>query len=307
MKIVKRIGMLIFIMSGLSVIFMHAADDIYSPSAETKNDSPMFIELKMRKFLDDGFALLQDQYKDINSLDEYLATHIKEDSLDSEQAAQQAKKSIALHCKDRFLMNLKHAITYKEPLQSIKDPVFIFVMNYKNSFMAGYIKEWINDYNFDYDLQTLLCSAIIHENTEMFNFLIELGADPNLVDKYTPTYPLSLAVERNNQDAVKTLIALGADMTILGANDDTLLHKAAYADFDAMIKLLIQHGADVNARNDFGETALFKAAQYNKLKAAQALLAQGAHVNIADFEGVTPEKKAKTAEMKALFEGYRIK
>ena len=65
------------------------------------------------------------------------------------------------------------------------------------------------------------------------------------------------------------------------------MHRAAYNNSLEAVKVLLAHGADVNARDDYSNTALHYAASYGHDALAQALLGAGADINAKTKRGAT--------------------
>ena len=59
-----------------------------------------------------------------------------------------------------------------------------------------------------------------------------------------------------DRDAIRFLVAQGADLNQADANGDTALHLAVSRDYRVVVKHLINSGADVNAVNRAGATPL---------------------------------------------------
>ncbi len=72
---------------------------------------------------------------------------------------------------------------------------------------------------------------------------------------------LFAAIQLNDFDAVKRLIANGADVNASSKIGNTPLHWAAKYGHAAIVEYLVSHGADVNASNRFGYTPLHWAAR----------------------------------------------
>jgi ankyrin repeat protein len=111
----------------------------------------------------------------------------------------------------------------------------------------------------------------------LMRLLVELGADP-LMPNFDGTTPLMAAAgvgtnepqeeageESEAVEAVKMLIALGADVNTVDANGDTAMHGAAFNISPLVVKLLAENGADPriwSKPNKAGGTPLFIAEGY---------------------------------------------
>ncbi|MCO6045092.1 ankyrin repeat domain-containing protein [Aeoliella sp. ICT_H6.2] len=150
-------------------------------------------------------------------------------------------------------------------------------------------------------------------NDEVFDLLVEHGADIKHVDKYggncleeaafsgaksiveklqakglKSKWPLHVAAGLGNTEQVKKLLADGADPS--KANDgwkNTPLHFAAGAQHLEVAKLLKEKDANLDAKNVFGATPLHYAANEDNLEFAKWLVEQGADINAVDEEGMT--------------------
>ena len=95
--------------------------------------------------------------------------------------------------------------------------------------------------------QTLLHTAICHNNSDLARILLEEGADINQADDTSP--PLLTAVYRGYLDSARLLLQRGADIEIIGSpfyTDKTpysLLYWARKGQHWKMVRLLLQHGA----------------------------------------------------------------
>jgi ankyrin repeat protein len=98
---------------------------------------------------------------------------------------------------------------------------------------------------------------------------------------------LMLAAAFGSVEAVRTLIALGADARAAGNGGLTPLHLAA--DNATKTRLLLEAGADVNVASALGRTPLIAAASVNAgADVVRLLLDKGADIHAADSVGVTP-------------------
>jgi ankyrin repeat protein len=107
---------------------------------------------------------------------------------------------------------------------------------------------------------SLLQLAIEIGDAELFDFLIEKGADVNLLTKQPHhTRPLHYAIDFNRIGFIRTLVEQGADVNAVAALHYTPLHQVAKNYYDAatsskMIDLLLAKGASINARDYLGRT-----------------------------------------------------
>lgn len=107
--------------------------------------------------------------------------------------------------------------------------------------------------------------------------------------------PLMVAAGFGSADAVKMLIAAGADVRASNGAGLTALHYAA--DDPAKARLLLDAGADVHAVTEMGRTPLIVAAAISQSADVVGLLiSRGAKVNVADTAGITPLIAAANAD-----------
>lgn len=118
----------------------------------------------------------------------------------------------------------------------------------------------------------------------MVQFLIDKGANPNIVDQDGKT-PLMYV---GGPNLAKILIGGGADVKI----QCTKFHRSALfraIDINSvdLLVLLIENGTDIKAMDIGGEIPLFYAARIQQLKMVDALLKNGANINSQDHKGNT--------------------
>ena len=70
---------------------------------------------------------------------------------------------------------------------------------------------------------------------------------------YTPTEPRGLR-STGGEEAVRVLLAAGADINQVNEADFTALHGAAFRGLNEIVELLVEHGADIDARDFRGRT-----------------------------------------------------
>jgi ankyrin repeat protein len=156
--------------------------------------------------------------------------------------------------------------------------------------------------------------AALTADAEMMTTLVALGADPALsnIENSTPLMMAAgLATRSPGEDAgtesevleaVRVLLALGADVNAVDGNGETAMHAAAYKNLPKAVQLLAARGAKIdlwNRPNRFGWTPLAIAVGYRfgNFKPSPETEAAVREVMIA--AGVTPPKTvaAKTQQV----------
>lgn len=144
---------------------------------------------------------------------------------------------------------------------------------------------------------TALHRAIWMENKDIFELLIQHGANVNVKDKWGYT-PLSYAIVKDDYlYFMNIMIANGADVNTKEPEGETCLHYAATAGRTEAVKLLLEADANINTKSDRGQTALhaildIRNSDYNRYRQSkdtvELLLANGADVYLKDKKGRTP-------------------
>ena len=107
--------------------------------------------------------------------------------------------------------------------------------------------------------------------------------------------PLMLAAAFGSTDAVRRLIAAGANVAAQSGTSITALHLAV-TDIEKT-RLLVDAGADVNIATALGRTPLIlAAASVGSIEVVRLLLSRGAAINGADNSGTTPLSQAALAD-----------
>ena len=99
--------------------------------------------------------------------------------------------------------------------------------------------------------------------------------------------PLLEAVQRQDREAVRTLLKEGVDVNGSRADGATALAWAVHWDDQETVDLLIRAGADVDAANDLGITPLMLAARNGSAAMVEKLLRANAGPNVARSTGET--------------------
>jgi ankyrin repeat protein len=133
------------------------------------------------------------------------------------------------------------------------------------------------------DRQTALLVAIDENNTDLVKMLIAAGADANPALRYgVKLTPLQLAVWKGRIEIVNILLENNANINAppFDRYGATALQFAAIGGCVGIAQLLIRQGADVNAppAKIGGRTALEGAAEHGRIDMLQLLLSAGAQI-----------------------------
>lgn len=128
--------------------------------------------------------------------------------------------------------------------------------------------------------------------------LIEAGADVNAKDRINDS-PYLYAGAHGHLDILGLTLAHGADLASTNRFGGTALIPAAERGHVEAVRILIAAGVDVDHVNNLGWTALIEAiilgdggARHQAI--VQALIDAGADVNLADGDGVSPLRLARS-------------
>jgi ankyrin repeat protein len=103
-------------------------------------------------------------------------------------------------------------------------------------------------------------------------------------DVYTALHWASM---RAHWDVVKYLIERGADLNVVGGDGGTPINWAVHHDNVEIIKLMVDRGAELNIRNKWGMTELHTAIWRGNIHVVEYLLERGSDPNIKTNEGWT--------------------
>ena len=119
--------------------------------------------------------------------------------------------------------------------------------------------------------------------------------------------PLHLAAYFGKVDAVRALLAAGADANAVGTGwmRGTPLHSAVSARHRTIAGVLLQAGADANARQEGGWTPVHGAAHNGDRGTTELLLARGADPSALDDDGRSALDHASAAGDEATIEAIR--
>jgi len=142
-----------------------------------------------------------------------------------------------------------------------------------------------------------LSQAIADEDVDAVRDLIAKGADVNAKeDAYSSITPLFIAVETGNVEIVRLLLDFGAKAS---ARDSEKQNPLMRLDDDAtpeLVDLLVNHGVKIDRADKQGNTALILVAGQVKPEVLKALVDAGADANLKNKEGQTALMNAAEAD-----------
>lgn len=132
---------------------------------------------------------------------------------------------------------------------------------------------------------TPLLLAIDANNTDVAKRLIALGANVNLTT--TSGNPLLLAYIKRNLEIIKSLLAAGADPNTLLIGNNTIILDAIARGNEDVVKEFLKANVNVNQQNDNGQTALMLAVLSSSPEIVKLLLEKGADPTLISKNGMT--------------------
>ncbi|MGA2142634.1 MAG: ankyrin repeat domain-containing protein [Brevinematales bacterium] len=153
---------------------------------------------------------------------------------------------------------------------------------------TAFIKAYKGDINqgLNANGSTALMIAAFYGKTEAVKLLIASGADVNIADINGDTALISAAYY-GKTEAVSELIGAKALVNVSDKNGDTALILAAYAGQADAVKALLDAGANVNAADKNGDTALMLSSYNGNTGIAGELISHKAVINSANKDGDT--------------------
>ena len=170
------------------------------------------------------------------------------------------------------------------------------------SFIRGQYKVFLDkklishmlDKGFGIDIQgyygnTLLHWALMTNNEEIVQFLLQKGANPSIRNR-TRITPFYIAAQKGNIAAMDMMLKTKETKKEVMSNSYnwTALHTAVRECWKEATKFLLKKGADINAKNAVGKTPLHIAASKWHVGMLQELLKSKPDLNIQDANGNTP-------------------
>ena len=135
--------------------------------------------------------------------------------------------------------------------------------------------------------RTTLAWAARQGDGDAVKALLACGADPNHKDT-SGTTPLHASVYAGAPECLRLLLNAKADVDVKDNFGRTALVGAVFLKNGTRFsKLLLSHGADIECTDIMSQTPLLLAAQYNSPKQVSLLLGKGANINASDSDGKT--------------------
>lgn len=169
-------------------------------------------------------------------------------------------------------------------------PAMIDAVNSKNTEVVAEVLNSGAPINAHYENGfTPLLKAATNNDLKMVKYLVEKGANVNIVGNIQGTSALHWAVSNGNIEMVKYLIEKKANINVINFSlKETPLIWAAKAGNFEIVKYLVENSADINIENIYKQSPLYIASLGGKLEVVKYLVENGADVNKKGFSGHTP-------------------
>lgn len=146
----------------------------------------------------------------------------------------------------------------------------------------------------------LLHVAILANQVEVAEALLQHGANPNHTDQYGQ-HPILLAAEKSGPNTfLDLLITKGANVNVSDRHGASPLMYAARSNQQSAVALLMQAGADLNHRDYEGDTVLMYAVSSGNTALVTSLIMGGANPALKNFDGLSAFDKCPEGPIKEL-------
>lgn len=136
-------------------------------------------------------------------------------------------------------------------------------------------------------------------NVELIKQLSKVNPDTINTPNKSGYTPLIIAGYRNQLDAVKVLLDLGANVNAV-SEDGTVLTAACYKSNTALVKILLEQHADVNVKNNAGTTPLMFAIMAENEEIVKLLIENKADTQTMDNSRKSAVDFAKDCDSKVI-------
>ena len=136
-------------------------------------------------------------------------------------------------------------------------------------------------------------------NLELIKQLSKVNPDTINTPNKSGYTPLIIAGYRNQLEAVKVLLDLGANVNAI-SEDGTVLTAACYKSNTALVKILLEQHADVNVKNNAGTTPLMFAIMAENEEIVKLLMENKADTQTMDNSRKSAVDFAKDCDSKVI-------
>ena len=138
-------------------------------------------------------------------------------------------------------------------------------------------------------------------NFEIFKYLLELGANPNIVnyDRFSTAHYIYDKI-----DMLRLLKNHKANLNLQDLNGQTIFHYLAESKYANLVKKYIELGVDINKADIYNKSPLFYARDFIMI---DELVENGTNLNIQDVEGQTVLHKAYKTKNEKLVKYFESK
>lgn len=136
-------------------------------------------------------------------------------------------------------------------------------------------------------------------NLELIKQLSKVNPDTINTPNKSGYTPLIIAGYRNQLEAVKVLLDLGANVNAV-SEDGTVLTAACYKSNTALVKILLKQHADVNVKNNAGTTPLMFAIMAENEEIVKLLIENKADTQTMDNSRKSAVDFAKDCDSKVI-------
>lgn len=140
----------------------------------------------------------------------------------------------------------------------------------------------------------LLLAAYFGDNGEFERLVEQENIDLKGKDRQVAATALFLAVERNHQQMVQSLLDSGVDVGSKDSRGQTALHRATRRENEALMRILLTNRAEVDCKNDDGRTPWSANVRSRNGPLLAVLLEAGANPSIKGHQGVSELYDAAT-------------
>ena len=152
-----------------------------------------------------------------------------------------------------------------------------------------------------------MSKAIMADKVDIVILFLDRGLDVNSRTSLRQIPLLTYAARHSRKEIFDILIDRGADVNAVCNSDDTPLNQAASWGGPDMIRQLIGRGARLDVRDTEGQTPLHISAGAGKVKNTRILLELGADSRVRDNNGKTPRALAIEKKREELIELFAEK